>query len=364
MKIVVDENMPFVQDMLRQIDAEVLVLPGRLIRSEHVKDADALLIRSVTKVNETLIAGSTLKFIGSATIGVDHIDLPLCQQMAIKVSASPGCNADAVADYILCALLQHDVEYLGKQVGVVGLGNVGSQVARRLQSLGASVIGFDPFKEHPDITSVALDELLARCDIVCLHAPHTKEGVCPSFHMLDHRRLSLLRDQAVLINAGRGEVVDEQALLDLLRDGKQLTLMLDVWENEPAINIELMHYCALATGHIAGYSLRGKQQGSMMVMQALFRFFNITEEVEMPVLASYPLMVSENDSKGLKQASLQVYDIKQDDQRFRTMMHQQASGQLSLFDQYRKYYPVRNEFVQYHSASQFFQCAGFSDVSN
>ena len=362
MKIVVDENMPFVTELLSSLAANVVPLAGRNINSADVKDADVLLVRSVTQVNSTLLSGSKVKFVGSATIGVDHIDLDYCRQAEIKVVSSPGCNADAVADYVLCALLQHDINPKQQRIAVIGLGNVGVRVARRLQALGAKVQGFDPFVQHDDIDNVSLPAALANNDIICMHVPNTKDVEHASYQMLNADMLALLKPNALLLNAGRGEVIDERALLARLQKAGDLRLMLDVWNDEPDINQQLLPHCLIATGHIAGYSLRGKFNGSQRVVLALYDFFNRTHPKALDVvpMKSLSKIADSDDLKQLKAASLKVYDIKQDDHNFRKAMSAKSALQLSRFDQYRKQYPVRDEFVQFRTTQALLLQAGFS----
>ena len=358
MKILADENMPYVEHLLAPLNASVQFKAGRNISNDDLQNTDVLLVRSVTNVNATLLNNTPVKFVGTATIGVDHIDLQYCKQNNIKVVSSPGCNAEAVADYVICALLSQNIDIQNKNVGIVGLGNVGTKVAKRLLSLEANVIGYDPFKEKHDISLVSLEEVLAQ-DIICCHAPKTLTGEFSTFHMLGKKQINQIKPGSILLNAGRGEVIDQSALLKRMQQKNDLTLLMDVWENEPQINIDLMPYCKIATGHIAGYSQRGKVNGSSMVMQALFKFLNKQNEFkELDVLEQKDIRKQNIDLKTFCQ---NMYNIHQDDQNFRdSQSSKDSTTRAVMFDQYRKTYPTRDEFIQYHSNDSQLIKAGLS----
>ncbi|MCJ8314371.1 MAG: 4-phosphoerythronate dehydrogenase [Saccharospirillaceae bacterium] len=360
MKILADENMPYVEHLLTPLNATVEFKAGRNISNNDLQNTDVLLVRSVTNVNAQLLKNTPVKFVGTATIGVDHIDLDYCKQNNIKVVSSPGCNADAVADYVICALLSQNVDIQNKNVGVLGLGNVGTKVAKRLLSLGANVIGFDPFKNTHDITLASLRDVLAQ-DIICCHAPKTLTGEFPTFHMLGEDQINQIKPNSILLNAGRGEVIDQSALLERMQQKNDLTLLMDVWENEPSINVDLIPFCKISTGHIAGYSQRGKVNGSSMVIQALFDFLNKQNEFKtLDVLQQKDIS---NQNVDLKTFCQNMYNIKQDDQNFRTSQASKDSAKRAvMFDQYRKTYPTRDEFIQYHTKNTQLIKAGLTKV--
>lgn len=352
-KIVADENMARVRELFGDL-GELTCLPGRSISSEDVVDADVLLVRSVTRVDSALLAGSRIRFVGTATIGTDHLDLPWLSGAGIVTASAPGCNARSVVDYVLAALFdfwrRDRLDWDRRVFGVVGLGNVGARLARTLQGLGLKVVGCDPFVSHPDIRQLPLDELLAEADVLSLHTPLTHGGRYPTWHLFDDRRLRSLRKNTILINTGRGDVVDNKALLRLLREGLQdgSDVALDVWENEPGIDPELLRAVAIGTPHIAGYSQEGKWQGSLMVREALCRFLGKPSGLPLrsePLAEDRPLLMSETGWLALAGLVESAYPLLRDDAALREVMS--ASGapdRKSGFDGLRKNYGRRREF--------------------
>ncbi|BCE00865.1 4-phosphoerythronate dehydrogenase [Marinicellulosiphila megalodicopiae] len=360
MNILADENMPYIEQLLAPLNANIQFKSGRNITNDDLSKTDVLLVRSVTQVNSSLLKNTPVKFIGTATIGVDHIDLDYCQAQNIPVVSSPGCNADAVADYVICALLQVIDDFSGQNIGVVGLGNVGTKVSQRLKDLGANVVGYDPFLKEHDTTLTTLDDVLNQ-DIICCHAPKTMGGEFPTFHLLDENNINKIKSCSILLNAGRGEVIDQSALLNRMQKQNDLTLLMDVWENEPHINIELMPFCKIATGHIAGYSQRGKVNGSQMVVEALFKFLDKMDLFK--ALDVLEIKDIQNQNLSLKQFCEKMYDIKQDDSNFRaSQLHTDSHIRGVEFDQYRKTYPIRDEFIQYRSLDASLIKAGMKHV--
>ena len=277
LEMIADENMALVKELFSDL-GELTCLPGRSISPKDVAEADVLLVRSVTRVDAALLAGSRIRFVGTATIGTDHLDLPWLSRAGIVTASAPGCNARSVVEYVVAALFdfwrRDRLDWDRRVFGVVGLGNVGARLARTLQGLGLKVVGCDPFVSHPDIRQLPLDELLGEADVLSLHTPLTKGGSHPTWHLFDDRRLKALRKNTILINTGRGDVVDNAALLRVLREGllEGSDVALDVWENEPGIDPELLQTVAIGTPHVAGYSQEGKWQGSQMVRDALCHF--------------------------------------------------------------------------------------------
>ncbi|MCD8514252.1 MAG: 4-phosphoerythronate dehydrogenase, partial [Nitrincola sp.] len=275
-KIVADENIPALDPLFTSI-GEVKRVPGRRLSAADLEGADLLLVRSVTQVNHDLLKDSQVKFVGTATIGTDHIDQLCLQDMGISFASAPGCNADAVTEYVLSVLL-HLAEEQGfllteKTVGIVGVGNVGSRLQARLSALGVQVMLCDPpraIRENPE-GFVPLEQLLQQADIVTLHTPLTREGDHATHHLLNSARLSQLKTNAILINAGRGAVIDNAALLAFSLDRDDVTLVLDVWEHEPRVDPLLASRVKIATPHIAGYTLEGKIRGTWMLYQAYCR---------------------------------------------------------------------------------------------
>lgn len=273
-KILIDENIPFIKGRLEPY-ADVRYLDQFAFTPENTADADALLIRTRTRCDKSLLEGSKVRLVATATIGTDQIDMEWCAGAGIEVRNSPGCNAPGVAQYVWASLLRMVPDIRGKRVGVVGFGNVGSTVARWGERLGAEIMVCDPPRKeagHTDTSYRPLEQLLSQCHIVTLHTPLTRSGSHPTFHMISDSRLLLMQPGAILVNAARGPVVDTEALKRRLRSG-ELRAVIDTWENEPQIDTELLRLAEVATFHIAGYSLEGKQRATRMVLEATDRVF-------------------------------------------------------------------------------------------
>ncbi|WP_163131843.1 4-phosphoerythronate dehydrogenase [Agarivorans sp. Alg241-V36] len=349
MKIVVDENIPFAQQILSQ-HGEVLAVDGRTMQPQQLIDADALLVRSVTKVNQQLLSqANKLKFVGTATIGTEHVDQALLSDKGIAFASAPGCNAIAVGEYVATALLAA-AEYrqqplAGKSIAIVGAGNTGSQVAIRAAALGMQVMLYDPplSEKGALATSVSFEQVIA-ADVISLHVPSTKTGKYPSYHLFNQQVLSALKPEQILVNACRGEVIDNHALLEIAEQGQSPLLVLDVWEGEPTILEPLVKYAFIATPHIAGYSLEGKMRGTSMVYQAMCQALQIEANdlseklLPEPVFSTITLNGELIESQLSKLTQL-VYNIFADDRRFR-----QHGASPVGFDKLRKFYPQRREF--------------------
>ncbi|HQQ74263.1 MAG TPA: 4-phosphoerythronate dehydrogenase [Pseudomonadales bacterium] len=275
MKIVADENIAYAAHFFAPL-GELVLLPGRAIRRVDVQDADILLVRSVTSVNRDLLEGTAVRFVGSCTIGTDHIDSIYLQKNNIRFAYAPGCNAQAVVEYVLSAFLTLEVNFSSSRIGIVGCGNVGGRLLRCLQAVGANVVGCDPFLIDTDISLVNFEKIL-ECEVICVHTPLTKTGLHPTFHLFDAAIINSLKPGAVLLNAGRGAVIDNSALLQRLQTHNDLQVVLDVWENEPAINPDLLKSVAIGTPHIAGYSAEGKLRGTEMVYDVLCDFLGLNK---------------------------------------------------------------------------------------
>ena len=274
MRIVADENMPLVEAFFGHL-GEVVRLPGRELNRSQLANTDILLVRSVTQVDAELLSGTPVQFVGSATIGTDHIDQTFLNQQGVCFSSAPGCNAESVVDYVLSALVNlarlEDVDLWSRKVGIVGVGNVGGRLQKRLTQLGIDCLLCDPPRAEREGQAgfVALDELIEGCDTLCLHTPLTERGPHPTKHLLDEARLERLAAGGWLLNAGRGPVIDNQALLNSLNQRADLQVVLDVWEPEPEINRELARRVRYGTAHIAGYSLEGKSRGPRLSIKPL-----------------------------------------------------------------------------------------------
>lgn len=282
MKIVADKDIHCVEELFAP-HGELQLLPGRQINSENIADADALLVRTITTVDSNLIKDSALGFIASASSGIDHVDTAALKKNNIAFSHAPGCNADAVADYFFAAMawiaLNKNRDWQDRSVGIIGAGQVGGNLARKLMAMGKNVLVYDPLLTESHTLAPAfssLREVLAQ-DIVTLHTPLTRTGEFPTCGLLDAQSLGLLKEDAILINASRGEVIDNTALMALLESRVDLSVILDVWENEPEINSKLAGKVTIATPHIAGYSINGKLNATRRIHADFCRHFAIPE---------------------------------------------------------------------------------------
>ena len=305
MKIVADGNIPFVKECFSTI-GEVKVVPGRQIKPEVLADADCLLVRSVTKVNEKLLAGSKVRFVATATIGFEHIDTEYLAKNKIGFASAPGSNANSVAEYIVAALLsvgkKHKIKLEGKSIGIVGVGNVGSRVAKKCGALGMKVLLNDPPLQRQTGDSKYLPiEKLYDCDFITFHTPLTFEGIDKTFHLADEKFFKSLKPGCVFINSSRGGVMDTQALKAAMKSGKLKAVILDVWENEPNIDNELLRMVDIGTPHIAGYSLDGKIAGMIMIYEAACKFFGLKPQRTIENYLPAPLVPEiriEDDGQG------------------------------------------------------------------
>ncbi|HAU19239.1 MAG TPA: 4-phosphoerythronate dehydrogenase PdxB [Marinobacter adhaerens] len=355
MLIVADENIPLLDSFFGDI-GEIRRVSGRSMSNEDVRDADIVLVRSVTRVNRELLEGSRVRFVGTTTIGTDHVDLDWLEAAGIRFSAAPGCNANSVAEYVLSVLSLHAerrglADWSQLSVGIVGVGNVGGELAHKLERLGFDVRLCDPpraDREEDDQEFVSLEEAM-KCDVVSLHTPLTREGDHPTLHMIGHPELEALGANQLLINAGRGEVIDSSALLARLDQGNAPTVALDVWEQEPRIHPELVDRVWLATPHIAGYSLEGKVQGTEMIYQALSQFLGLPvrkkagQFLPEPALSKISFTSSADEEDAIRIALRACYDPRPDDARLRNAMTGSVEERGAAFDRLRRDYPVRRE---------------------
>ncbi|WP_444890788.1 4-phosphoerythronate dehydrogenase [Microbulbifer sp. DLAB2-AA] len=355
LKIVADENIPALEQYFGDLGT-LLRYPGRTLTREQLIDADILLVRSVTRVNQSLLEGTPVRFVGSCTIGTDHLDTDWMERNGIYWSAAPGCNANSVVEYVFCTLAALAVDWRGRSFGIVGCGNVGGLLQKRLHALGASCAVYDPWlPDNPDFAP--LEHVLSQ-DIVCLHAPLVKDGPFPSLHMIGAEHLAQIRDGAVLISAGRGAVVDNRALLQVLQRAKRFKTVLDVWEGEPGINTELLELVDLGSPHIAGYSLDGKLTGTRIIREALSNALDLAQPENTGATCDTQAEVSRRQLEPVISGAapianllLQMYDPREDDARLR----EAARGREPMakaFDRLRREYPERLEFSHYRAAAQ------------
>lgn len=353
MLIVADENIPLL-DAFFQGFGEIRRVPGRSIDRATVEQADVLLVRSVTNVNRALLEGSKVRFVGTCTIGTDHLDLDYFQRAGIQWSSAPGCNARGVVDYVLGSL-QTLAEIEGADLnqrtyGVVGAGEVGGRLVKVLKGLGWNVLVCDPPRQiAEDGDYVSLEQIIEQCDVISLHTPLTKSGNGSTWHLFDRERLNRLKPGAWLINASRGPVVDNVALRDVLLSREDLQAVLDVWEGEPEVDVDLADLCVLATPHIAGYSLDGKQRGTAQIYQAFCAHLGQAPAIELsdllppPWLAEVHLNASTDPAWALATLCRSVYDPRRDDADFRRSLVGTVDEQRKAFDLLRKHYPERRE---------------------
>lgn len=353
MLIVADENIPLIDEFFAGF-GEIRRFPGRAIDRACVAQADVLLVRSVTQVDRALLEGTPVRFVGTCTIGTDHLALDYFQQAGIAWSSAPGCNARGVVDYVLGSLLTlaeiEGVDLSRRCYGVVGAGEVGGRLIEVLRGLGWQVLVCDPQRQALEGGDyVSLEQLLERCDVISLHTPLTRDGEHRTWHLLDRQRLERLRQGAWLINAARGPVVDNSALREVLLQREDLQAVLDVWEQEPTVDSALADLCVLATPHIAGYSLDGKQRGTAQIYQAFCRHFGHAEQVLLesllpaPWVAQVCLDAKADPAWALATICRAVYDPRRDDADFRRSLSDDVAQQRSAFDGLRKHYPQRRE---------------------
>ena len=279
MKILADQNIPSIADAFADL-GEVVLMPGRDITAQHLRDCQCLITRTVTRVDAALLADSPVEFVGTATIGTDHLDLNYLHAANIGYTNAAGCNAEGAAEYVISGLFelsrQRNFNPLNLKAGIVGFGNVGSRVHAKLEALGIDCLLCDPPLQESgkSVQSfVSLETILAECNFISLHVPLTRSGDHSTFHLLNATRLGELVSGCVLVNAARGEVVDNTALLELLQQREDICVYLDTWENEPLVSRELLQRVDLATPHIAGYSVEGRLRGAQMVLDAACAHF-------------------------------------------------------------------------------------------
>lgn len=353
MRILADENIPLVEAFFAE-HGEIRRMPGRSINRASLEHAEVLLVRSVTRVDRELLEGSAVRFVGTCTIGTDHLDIDYFEDAGISWASAPGCNARGVVDYVLGSLLalaeREGAELADRRYGVVGAGQVGGRLVEVLRGLGWNVRVCDPLRQAREVGEfVGLDEILAECDVISLHTPLTLEGEHSTFHLLDRSRLQQLRPGAWLINAARGAVVDNAALREQLTRRPDIQAVLDVWEGEPQADVELAKLCRIATPHIAGYSLDGKLRGTAQIYEAFCASKGLAPTVVlaelMPVapLSGLSFDASASPRDVLATICKAVYDPRSDDAAFRRSLIGEEEQRRNGFDLLRKQYPPRRE---------------------
>jgi erythronate-4-phosphate dehydrogenase len=353
-KILADQNIPQVAEAFRDL-GDVELRPGREIARSHLQDCHCLITRAVTRVDKALLRDTPVEFVGTATIGTDHIDLDYLSSASIGFSNAAGCNAEGASEYVLSGVfamsLRKDFDPLKMRAGIIGFGNVGSRLQRKLDALGIECLICDPPLQDANLSSqtfVDLDTMLRECDLISLHVPLTHGGNYPTFHLLNAERLHSLKAGCVLINAARGEVVDNKALLQLLNQRDDLHVFLDTWENEPLVSRDLLRRVDLATPHIAGYSVEGRLRGTQMILDAASKHFDLPSSWHM----SQQLPARRElawPSTGIKlkfwQDLLQQHcDIWRDHEAFIAGADLEDDKFAAHFDGLRKVFPDRLEY--------------------
>ncbi|MBP7731736.1 MAG: 4-phosphoerythronate dehydrogenase PdxB [Bacteroidales bacterium] len=345
--IVADNKIPFLKGVLEPY-ARVEYFPGSKITRDVIKGADALLIRTRTKCTPELLEGTSVKFIGSATIGFDHIDTDFCEKNGIRWTNAPGCNSFSVQQYVMAALLKIASEFRfnlkDKTIGIIGVGNVGTKVEKFARAMSMNVLLNDPPRQRREGKNdfSDFDVVITESDIITMHVPLTLKGEDATYHIIDEKSIGKMKKGAWFINSSRGEVADTDALKKALYSAKLAGAVFDVWEHEPDIDIELMNRAFIATPHIAGYSADGKANGTAMVVNALTGFFKLPVENWFPddiPLPLSPLIAINAKGKSemeiVSEAVCHTYNISEDDRRFRLAP--------SDFEKLRDDYPVRRE---------------------
>jgi len=371
MKIIADANIPFVAECFSSI-GEVKVAGGREITPGIVGDADVLLVRSITPVGADLLTGSKVRFVATATIGFDHIDVDFLRRNNIGFASAPGSNANSAAEYVIAGLLEmgrkYDIGLEEKSIGIIGVGNVGSRVANKCAALGMQIYLNDPplQRDTGEGKYLLLKELFD-CDFITLHTPLTFEGVDKTYHLADEKFFKSLKERCVFVNASRGGVVDSEALKTAIRSGRLRAVLLDVWENEPNIDMELLETVDIGTPHIAGYSLDGKIAGMIMIYKAVCEYFGLEAEFEiedfLPEPAVRQLRIetsTNNEQDALADAVQKIYNIREDDARLRRVCDKPVEKRGEFFDSLRKNYPVRREFQNTRIVSES-SCKSIAD---
>ena len=354
LKIVAGESIPYLQDAFQAL-GNLSILPGRTITALDLHDTQILLIRSITQVNKTLLQGTPVKFVGSASAGTNHLDTRYLQSQKIAFASASGSNANSVAEYVMAALLHlgkgSNLPLKGRTIGIVGVGNIGKLVKHKAEALGMHPILHDPplAEFNPSFYS-SLEETLS-CDVVTLHTPLTTNGPYPTHHLLNERTFRWLKPSTVFINASRGEVVQTSALLNAITHNRIGPTIIDVWEHEPDIHWDLFQAVTLGTPHIAGHSLEGKANGTFMIYRALCHHLKIEPQWH-PEHSLPPPMVplieiphySYSDQEQIRKTITQIYDIETDYQRMKEIHLASPNERPTLFDTCRKKYPIRREF--------------------
>ncbi len=351
MKIIVDENIPFGREAFENF-GEVKLFNGREIDSSKCKNVDALIVRSITKVNEELLNNSKVKFVGTTTIGTDHIDQNYLSKSNIDFSSAAGCNSYSVAEYVFSSLSiivnNKNLNFNKLSIGVVGYGNIGKKVVSIAEALGMHVVVNDPpLQRTTNQRNFSTLEEALKCDIITFHVPLNKSGIDKTIHLLNEENINLIKEEAILINSSRGPVVSNEALKIELENRNNISTVFDVWETEPNYDSELLKLVSIGTPHIAGYSYEGKVNGTVMIYNALSKYLGVNpnwkpnlEEVVNNKIESVGIDTEENL---LLKIFGKSYNIIEDDTLLRVGLNLPLNKKSEHFDRLRKKYKIRRE---------------------
>jgi len=355
LKIVADKSIAYVEEAFSPLGT-LITLDGLKITPDSIKDADVLLVGTATKVNRKLLEGNQVRFAATVTTGFDHIDVEYLKQKGIGFAHAPGSNANSVAEYVVVALLEIANKYgltlENKSIGIIGVGRIGSRVAKKCTALGMQVLLNDPplFRKTGDKKYLPLKDLFD-CDFITLHTPLTLEGIDKTYHLADEIFFNSLKNGSVFINTARGAVEDTIAVKNAIKSNKLKAVVIDVWENEPDIDTELLEIAEIATPHIAGYSLDGKVLGMIMVQNALCEFFGIADKkgvedfLPPPEVAQIEIENAiGNEQEILRQTVKKIYDITKDDAEFKKAIEMPKDKAALKFHNQRRSYHFRREF--------------------
>ena len=376
MKILADRDLPLVNELFSYF-GDLILIPGRDIKNENLVGVDALVVRSTTEVSKSLLTNTSLKFVGTATSGIDHISTDELTERGIYFADAKGCNANAVSDYCLSAVASIFGEKISAgqalKFGIIGNGSVGSKLSRKIKSLNWETLICDPPQQDKDtefLESVSYEPLqhLSSCDVISIHVPLTTSGKYPTENLIDHNFLSSLSDNAVLINTSRGGVVNEENLLESLNQNAQLISVIDVWSGEPLCNQQLVEKSFIATPHIAGYSGKAKKTASIRIFKEFCRCFDLDySRVASPYLQLEKITVK-SDLEKFSDVINQVLPIMDFSSEFKNLVKNSAEkDRASIFDALRLKISSRHEFCEYaapkklgEKESEFLVAAGFN----
>ncbi|MEN9919494.1 MAG: 4-phosphoerythronate dehydrogenase PdxB [Bacteroidota bacterium] len=348
MKIVADKNIPFLKGIAESF-GDVTYLSGKEFTKESIKDADTLIVRTVTHFGQEILEGSKVKLICSATIGYDHIDTQYCNSHGIAWHNAPGCNSGSVQQYIASVLVtiarNKGLSLQGKTIGIVGVGNVGRKVATICEVLGMKVLKNDPPRQEAEQSDefTTIETIQREADFITFHTPLVKSGKYPTYHLADKTFFDNLQKSPIIINSARGAIIDTSAIKDAIKEEKLTATIIDCWENEPNIDLEYMQLVDIATPHIAGYSADGKANATRMSLESIAHFWSLPAEpiydIAVPQVDNPIINVARDHVISLEDIILRTYDPMQD--------HEQFVNQPHEFSNLRSNYPLRREYSGY-----------------